>query len=334
MNALIVFIKIALGMVALLLAAAYMTLYERRLVAAIQDRIGPNRVGWQGVLQPIADGIKVILKEDIVPEGADPLIHGKAPFLAVLLCMAALAIIPIGDRMSIAGYDIPLFISNAGILFFLAISSLSVYTVILAGWGSGNKFSMYGALRSAAQIISYELPMGLAVLGAILLWGSLSLVDIVNAQGLGNLREIAMFLLSIPFIVVFFITTLAETNRAPFDLPECENELVAGYHTEYTGLKFAMFYLAEYANIIVASAITTTLFLGGWKGPGFWNLGNIPVLWFALKTFALCSLFVWIRATFPRFRYDQLMDFGWKFLLPFTFIWVIIVAVVVAIWPA
>jgi NADH-quinone oxidoreductase subunit H len=333
MNVLIVFLKIALGMVALLGAAAYMTLYERRLVAIIQDRLGPNRVGWQGILQPVADGIKLILKEDIVPADADPIVHGLAPFLAVMLCMAAIAIIPIGDRMTIAGYDIPLVISNAGVLFFLAVSSMAVYTVVLSGWGSANKYSMYGALRSAAQMISYELPMGLAVVGAALLWGSLSLVEMVEAQGLGNLREIVMFLLSIPFLVVFFIASLAETNRAPFDLPECESELVAGYHTEYSGLKFAMFFLAEYANIIVVSSITTTLFLGGWKGPGILGLGSIPVIWFALKVFVLCSVFIWIRATYPRFRYDQLMDFGWKALIPFMFAWVIVVALVVSMWP-
>ena len=333
MNALIVFIKVALGLVVLLAGAAYMTWWERRLVAAVQDRVGPNRVGWEGLLQPIADGIKLILKEDIIPKDADRLTHGIAPLLAVGLAMAGIAIIPVGDRLTISGYDIPLVVSNAGVLFFLAMSSLAVYTVVFAGWGSSNKFSMLGAMRSAAQMISYELSMGLAVVGAVLLWGSISLVEMVYAQGLGNLTEIIRFLVSIPLFVVFFITALAETNRNPFDLPECENELVAGYHTEYSGLKFAMFFLGEYAAIIAICAITVTLFLGGWKGPGFFGLGNLPFIWFGIKTCALCSTFIWIRATFPRFRYDQLMNFGWKRLLPFSFFWVMVCAVFAVLVP-
>ena len=333
MNVLIVTLKIVMGLLALFLAAAYFTLYERRLVSKFQDRIGPNRVGPNGVLQPIADAVKLILKEDIVPARSDRFIHALAPTLAVFLSLAVIAILPIGNRMTIAGNDIPLVISNAGVLFFLAASSMSVYSVVLAGWGSVSKYSMYGALRSAAQMISYELSMGLAVAGAVILWGSLSLVDMVNAQGFGNLREIAMTLLAMPLFLVFFITGLAETNRAPFDLPEAEGELVGGYHTEFSGLKFAMFFLAEYANIIIISSIATTLFLGGWKGPGVLGLGNIPFIWFAIKVLALCSMFVWVRATLPRFRYDHLMDFGWKRLLPGTLVWVMIVAVVVAFWP-
>jgi NADH-quinone oxidoreductase subunit H len=334
MNILIVLIKVILGLVVLLGAAAYMTLMERRVLGAIQDRIGPNRVGWQGILQPIADGIKVILKEDIVPAGADRLVHALAPIIAVFLAMAGIVIIPWGDRLAFAGRDIPLVISNVGVLYFLAASSLAVYGVVLAGWGSANKYSMYGALRSAAQMISYELAMGLAVAGAVLLWGSLSLVDMVHAQGLGTVKEVVWFVLSLPLLLVFFIAGLAETNRAPFDLPECENELVAGFHTEYSGLKFAMFFLGEYANIVVISMVTVTLFLGGWKGPGWLGLGNLPAIWFLIKTFALCWLFIWIRGTFPRFRYDQLMSFGWKFLLPVTLLWVMVVAVVVAFWPS
>jgi NADH-quinone oxidoreductase subunit H len=333
MNILIVLIKIILGLLIFLGAAAYFTLLERRLIGKIQDRIGPNRVGWQGLLQPIADGIKVVLKEDIVPTHADRFIHALAPTLAMFLCLAAIVIIPIGDRVTIAGYDIPLVISNAGMLYFLAASSLAVYSVVLAGWGSASKYSIYGALRSAAQMISYEITMGLGVVGAVILWGSLSLVDMVRAQGFGDLREIVMTLLAAPLFLSFFIAVIAETNRAPFDIPEAESELVAGYHTEYSGLKFAMFYLAEYANIIAVCSIAATMFLGGWRGPGIWGLGDIPVLWFAVKVFALCSCFVWIRATFPRLRYDRLMDFGWKFLLPMTLLWVMVAATVVALWP-
>jgi NADH-quinone oxidoreductase subunit H len=333
MNILIVIIKIILGMLVLIAAAAYFTLYERRLIGIIQDRLGPNRVGPQGIFQPVADGIKLFLKEDIVPAKADRLIHSLGPVMAVFLSMAAILIIPVGDSVTIAGYRIPLVVSNAGVLYFLAASSMAVYAVILAGWGSANKYSMMGALRAAAQMISYELAMGLAVVGAVLLWGSLSLVDMVRAQGFWTLREIVLTALAMPLFAVFLTTVMAETNRAPFDLPEAENELVAGYHTEYSGLKFAMFFLAEYANIMVVSSIAVTLFLGGWKGPGFLGLGNIPILWFIIKLGVLCSFFVWARATLPRIRYDKLMDFGWKFLLPLTLFWVMLIAVIITIWP-
>jgi NADH-quinone oxidoreductase subunit H len=333
MNIVIVIVKIIIAILALLGAAVYFTLYERRLVGRFQDRIGPNRVGPNGLLQPIADGIKLVLKEDIVPSKADPFIHALAPVLAVFFSMAAIVIIPIGEKLTVAGYDIPLVISNAGVLYFLAASSMAVYGVVLAGWGSANKYSMIGALRSTAQMISYELAMGLAVVGAVILWGSLSLVDMVRAQGFGNLREIVYTILAMPLFITFFITGLAETNRAPFDLPEGESELVAGYHTEFSGLKFAMFFLAEYANIIIISAIASTLFLGGWRGPGILGLGDLPIIWLAIKVLALCSAFVWVRATLPRIRYDKLMDFGWKFLLPVTLFWVMIVATVVAFWP-
>lgn len=333
MNVLIVIIKILVGLVILLLSAAYLTLYERRLVAKIQDRLGPNRVGPQGLLQPVADGIKVMLKEDIVPAKSDRLIHALAPALSFFLAIAAMLLIPIGDEITITGYKIPLVISDVGILYFLAASSIAVYGVILAGWGSASKYSLLGSLRAAAQMISYELSMGLAVVGAVLLWGSLSLVDMVHAQGLGSVREVFMTILSIPLFIIFFITILAETNRAPFDIPEAENELVAGFHTEFSGLKFALFFVAEYANIIIVSSIAVTLFLGGWKGPGFPVIGNLPFLWFALKVALLCSAFVWIRATLPRFRYDKLMDFGWKILLPTSFIYVMILAVIIAFIP-
>jgi NADH-quinone oxidoreductase subunit H len=333
MNIVIVIVKIIIGLLVLLGGAVYFTLFERRLIGKIQDRIGPNRVGPNGILQPVADGIKLVLKEDIVPAKADPFIHALAPTLAVFLCLAAIVIIPFGDKITIAGYDIPMVISNAGVLYFLAASSIAVYAVVLAGWGSHSKYSMLGALRATAQMISYELAMGLAVVGAVLLWGSLSLVDMVHAQGFWSLREIVMTILAMPLFLTFFITALAETNRAPFDLPEGESELVAGFHTEYSGLKFAMFFLGEYANIIVICSIATTLFLGGWRGPGFLGLGNIPIVWFAIKVLLLCFVFVWIRATFPRMRYDKLMEFGWKFLLPTTLFWLMVVATVVAFWP-
>ena len=327
-----ILLKVVVTVLVVLTAAAYMTWFERRLVGKIQDRIGPNRVGWQGLLQPAADGLKLLLKEDIIPDGVDRLTHGLAPIIAVFLGISAILIVPVGDSMTVGGYEVPWVISNVGMLFFLSMSSLAVYSVVLAGWASANKFSLFGALRASAQMVSYEISMGLSIVGAVLLWGSISLVDMVYAQGIGNLKEFAYFILSIPFFLVFFVTALAETNRAPFDLPECESELVAGFHTEYSGMKFAAFFLAEYANIIAISSIMVTVFLGGWKGPGIAGIGSIPIVWFVLKTFAICWMFVWIRATYPRFRYDQLMDFGWKAMLPFTLFWLMVVGLVVAMY--
>jgi NADH-quinone oxidoreductase subunit H len=328
----IMVVKIIVLMLLLVLAAAYMTFIERKVVAKVQIRVGPNRCGPFGLVQPIADAVKLMLKEDIIPRDADRLLFILAPFLLVATAMIALAVIPFGGTVMIGGRVIMLGISdvNVGVLVFLALSSLAVYGIVFAGWSSKSKYSLLGGMRSAAQMISYEISMSLAI-AAIVIWaGSLSLTDIVKAQM--NIRPAQILdwtLMPIPHLIalaIFTITILAETNRAPFDLPECENELVGGYHTEYSGLRWAMFFLGEYANMIVGSALLVTLFLGGWMFPfGLSNSGIlaspiagpiIGIIWFAFKVAVVLFIFIWFRATFPRLRYDQLMAFGWKFLLP------------------
>ena len=302
--------KIVVVLVVLLTLCAYTTLLERKLVARFQSRIGPNRAGPKGLLQPLADLVKLIFKEDLTPAGANRLIFTLAPVMAFVPAFLAIAVIPFGDSISLFGRSIDLVISdfNIGILFIFAASSLGVYALVLAGWSSNSKYSLLGGLRSSAQMISYEVALGLSVVGVLLLAGSLSLTEIVAAQqGLVNWyiwKQPVGFLL-------FLICGVAETNRAPFDLAECENELVAGYHTEYSSIKFAMFFVAEYANMVTIAAVATTLFLGGWNGPWL-----PPVVWFLLKVGLFLFIYVWLRATLPRFRYDQLMRFGWLVLLP------------------
>jgi len=291
-----------------LTAFAYVTLLERRLLARFQLRVGPNRVGPLGLLQPLADGVKLIFKESFVPARADRLVYLLAPLITVVAALSVYAVIPIGPPVHLFGREVPLYVAdvNVGILLVLAASSLGVYGIILGGWASDNKYSLLGALRSSAQVISYELTLGLAVLGVVLVANSLSLVDIVRAQaGL-------WFIVKQPVaFVLFLLAGLAETNRSPFDLPEAEQELIAGYQTEYGGFAFAMFYLGEYVGVITMGALTATLFFGGWQGPVL-----PPVLWFLIKVFAVVFVFIWVRATLPRLRYDQLMALGWKVLLP------------------
>lgn len=289
-------------------AAAYMTFCERIVLARMQQRYGPNRVGPLGLLQPIADGIKLLCKENFQPATAQPFVYWLAPAISLFLALFAFSLIPIGGSVTIWGKTVNLSIAdiNAGIVFLLALSSLAVYGVVLAGWSSNSRYSLLGGLRGTAQMISYEIPMGLSILTIILTAGTLSLPGIVDAQR-GH-----WFLWTNPIaFIIYVITAFAETNRAPFDLPESEQELTGGYHTEYGGMKFAAFFLAEYVNILAVSAIATTLFLGGWHGP--WD---IPVLWFFVKVAILVFFFMWVRATLPRFRYDQLMSFGWKVLVP------------------
>jgi len=329
----IAIVKIIILMILLILAAAYMTYFERKVVASIQVRIGPNRAGPAGILQPFSDMFKLILKEDIIPRDADRLIYLLAPIITVGIAMASIALIPFGSTVSIGERKIFLGISdvNVGVLVFLAFSSLAVYGIVFAGWSSRSKYSLLGGMRSAAQMISYELSMSLAIATVAVWAGSLSIVDIMQAQMNIQPGAIISFLfMLIPHVIallIFFITILAETNRAPFDLPECENELVAGYQTEYSGLRFAMFYLGEYVNMIIGSMIIVTLFLGGWMFPfGYSNIERshldptwapfIGLVWFLFKVALVLFMFMWIRATFPRFRYDQLMRFGWKFLFP------------------
>ncbi|MEE8242334.1 MAG: NADH-quinone oxidoreductase subunit NuoH [candidate division NC10 bacterium] len=298
--------KICLVVGLLLLAVAYLTWLERKVIGDIQVRFGPSRVGPFGLLQPIADGIKLMFKEDVVPANADRLIFFLAPALSFVPALIVFAVIPFGPSFVIT--DV-----NVGLLYVFAVASLGVYGSVLAGWASNSKYSLLGGLRSSAQMVSYELGLGLSVLGVVMMTGSLSLVDIVEAQKgtwLGILPRWNIFPQFLGF-VIFLISSNAELNRAPFDLPEAETELVAGFHTEYSSMKFALFFMAEYANMIGAAALATTLFLGGWRGPLL-----PPVIWFLLKVFAFIFLFIWLRATLPRFRYDQLMGFGWKVLLP------------------
>ncbi len=312
----------------LLIGVMAMIWAERRISGWMQDRLGPNRVGFQGLLQPIADGIKFLLKEDLIPNHVDKPLYVLAPAMLLIPAMLTIAVVPFGGSIEIAGHTIPLQIAdiNIGILYILAITSLGVYGVVLGAWASNNKYSLLGGLRSSAQMISYELTLGLAIIGVLMLTvveqggSALSLREIAKSQGknLWNWN----FLIHFPAFLAFTTAMFAETNRLPFDLAEAEQELVAGYHTEYSSMKFAMFFMAEYMNMIVGSAVTVTLFLGGWHFFGLENVGG-PILSglisfgiFFAKTAIFLFVFIWVRWTLPRFRYDQLMNLGWKFLLP------------------
>ncbi|MCE2923377.1 MAG: NADH-quinone oxidoreductase subunit NuoH [Alphaproteobacteria bacterium] len=305
-------------LVPLLVMVAFLTLAERKVLAAMQMRRGPNVVGPFGLLQPFADALKMLLKETIVPTGANKLLFLFAPMLTFMLAMLAWAVIPVNDGWAIA--DI-----NVGILYLFAISSLGVYGIIIAGWASNSKYAFLGALRSAAQMVSYEVSMGFVIVTVLLCVGSLNLNAIVKAQ-----ENLWFFIPLFPMFVIFFISTLAETNRAPFDLPEGESELVAGFFVEYSSMSFALFFLGEYANMILMASLTTILFLGGWYPPfGIEPFTWIPgPVWFVLKVCFLLFVFIWVRATFPRYRYDQLMRLGWKVFLPFSLIWLVITAAV------
>ena len=302
--------------VPLLISVAYLTLAERRVIGFMQLRKGPNVVGPFGLLQPFADALKLLSKETILPAGADKVTFIIAPMLTFVLALVAWAVIPFGKSLVIA--DI-----NVGILYLFAISSLGVYGVIMAGWASNSKYAFLGALRSAAQMVSYEVSMGLVIINVLLCVGSLNLSDIIEAQ-----KTVWFALPLFPMFIVFFISTLAETNRAPFDLPEGESELVAGYFVEYSSMSFALFFLGEYANMILMSAMTTILFLGGWLPPfDIYPLNVIPgPIWFILKISLVLFVFLWMRATTPRYRYDQLMRLGWKIFLPFSLLWVVLTA--------
>ena len=314
-------IKIVVMLIILLTTAAYMVLAERRISAAVQDRIGPNRVGWQGFLQPLADLVKLVTKEDIVPKASNRFIHDLAPIISVFVALSTFAVVPFGNTIELFGRTIKLQIAdvNIGILYILALASVGVYGITLSGWSSNNKYSLLGGMRSSAQMISYELSMGLSIIGVVMIAGSLQLDKIVEAQS--GLRW-NIFLQPIGFIT-FLVSSFAETNRTPFDLPEAEPELVGGYHTEYSGLKFGLFFLAEYCNMVVSSAVITTLYLGGWQFPYVETFGFSPftvsllqVGAFAVKVAALLFFFILVRWTVPRFRYDQLMNIGWKVMLP------------------
>ena len=308
----------AIGIIVpLLFGVAYLTYVERKVIAAMHLRRGPNVVGPFGLLQPLADGLKLFFKETIIPSGANRAVFVMAPMITFSLALVAWVVIPFGDGLVVANI-------NVGILYLFAISSLGVYGILMAGWASNSKYAFLGAIRSAAQMVSYEVSMGFIIITVLLIAGSLNLSDIVNAQ-----KESIWFIVPLfPMFVIFFISTLAETNRHPFDLPEAEAELVAGYNVEYSAMTFALFFLGEYANMILMCSMTTILFLGGWLppidiAPFNWLPGP---LWFIIKICGLLFIFIWIRATFPRYRYDQLMRLGWKVFLPISLASVVLVA--------
>lgn len=322
-----IIIKILIIAIPLLICVAYLTYAERKVIGYIQVRIGPNRVGFKGLLQPFADLIKLITKEIIVPSKSNKYLFVIAPLFALAPALAGWAVIPFSQGMVLA--DI-----NAGVLYVFAISSLGVYGVLIAGWASNSKYAMFGALRSVAQTVSYEIAMGFSLVGVLLAAGSMNLTDIVLSQsgGIHHWWFVPLF----PLFAVFWIAAIAETNRAPFDMAEGESEIVAGFHVEYSGIGFALFFLSEYASMILISAIISLLFCGGWLSPfeGIPLLGNIfffvpGFFWLLLKISFFLFVYLWIRATFPRYRYDQLMRLGWKVLIPVTIIWVIVTAVMV-----
>ncbi|WP_340151589.1 NADH-quinone oxidoreductase subunit NuoH [uncultured Sneathiella sp.] len=319
--ALIIVGQILLIVVPLLVAVAYLTLYERKVMAVMQLRKGPNVVGPFGLLQPLADGAKLFFKETVVPTGANKVLFLVAPMLTFILSLIAWAVIPFDEGIVLANI-------NVGVLYLFAISSLGVYGIIVAGWASNSRYPFLGALRSAAQMVSYEVSIGFVIVTVLLCAGTMNLTGIVLSQkgslGLLNWWFIPLF----PMFIIFFVSILAETNRHPFDLPEAEAELVAGYQTEYSSMAFALFFLGEYANMILMSGICTVLFLGGWLPPADWAIFTwIPgIIWFGIKIALLLFVFIWVRATLPRYRYDQLMRLGWKVFLPFSLLWVILTA--------
>ena len=317
------FVKSLVLILGLLVGFAYTTWYERRALARIQVRVGPNRAGPFGLLQPIADALKLIFKEELTPKGAYKVVFFLAPILTLVPSIIIAAVIPWGRSITLFGREINLYLAdiNVGVIYLMSVTSIAVYGVVLAGWSSNSKYAMLGGLRSAAQMVSYELSLGLTFVAAILLGNSMSLVDIVDAQAA------RWFVLIQPLGALIFVTaTLAEVNRAPFDMPEAEQELTAGFHTEYSGMKFALFFMAEYQKMIVVSAMAATLFFGGFLGPGVDRFPLLGPLYMVVKIAALLFLMIWVRATWPRFRYDRLMAFGWKVMLPLSLAVVFITA--------
>lgn len=314
-------LKIVLIIAPLLLAVAYLTFWERKVIGWMQVRIGPNRVGPWGLIQPIADGLKLLLKEVVIPTGSDKGVFLIAPMFAFAPALAAWAVVPFNDTLVLANV-------NASLLYIMSITSIGVYGIILSGWASNSKYAFLGGMRSAAQMISYEVAMGLALVVVLMVSNSLNLGDIVRGQGQGYFADKGLGFLSwnwlplLPMFVVYLVSIVAETNRAPFDMAEGESEIV-GFHVEYSGMAFAVFFLAEYANMILVSTLTSILFLGGWLSP----IGFLPdgILWLFLKISAVLFFFLWIRATFPRYRYDQIMRLGWKVFIPLCLIWLVVV---------
>lgn len=322
-------LRVAVVFSALLLAVMFLVWVERKVVADMQTRMGPMWAGPRGILITLADGIKLFFKEGITPVHADRVVYRIAPVVAMLPAFLAFAVVPFGTGVTLFGRRVPFQIADldVGILWVLAMGSMAVYAVVLSGWASGSNYPLLGGVRSTAQMISYEVGMGLALVAVLLYSGSLRMSEIVAAQD-----RVWNVIPQFPAFLIYLVAGLAETNRPPFDLPEAESELVAGFHTEYSGIRFAMFYLGEYLNTITVAAVATTLFLGGWRGPAPDVLPWLwPLLWFSAKVFAIIYLYVWIRATLPRIRYDRLMAFGWKVLLPFGLVWVLATGAVVAL---
>ena len=325
-------------LVPLILSVAYLTLWERKLIGWMQIRIGPNRVGPLGLLQPIADGVKLLFKEIIVPTNASKGLFILAPIMMVMPAIAAWAVIPFAPEVVLA--DI-----NAGLLYVIALTSMGVYGVIIAGWASNSKYAFLGAMRSAAQMVSYELAMGFALVVVLMVSGSLNLSDIVEAQGRGRFADQGLAFLSwnwlplAPMLLVYFISGIAETNRAPFDVVEGESEIIAGHMVEYSGMTYALFFIAEYMNMILIATLTAVMFFGGWQAPvsSAFTEAVPPFFWLLAKVFVLVSMFLWIRATFPRYRYDQIMRLGWKVFIPLTLVWIAVIGLWMqtpwSLWP-
>ncbi len=312
----------------LMLCVAYLTLWERKLIGWMQIRLGPNRVGPLGLLQPIADAVKLLMKEIVVPTNADRGLFILGPIMMIAPAVAAWAVVPFAPEVVLANV-------NAGLLYLMALTSMGVYGVIIAGWASNSKYAFLGAMRSAAQMVSYEIAMGFALVVVLMVSGSLNLSDIVNSQGRGMFATMGLNFLSwnwlplLPILVVYFVSGVAETNRAPFDVVEGESEIVAGHMIEYSGMAFALFFLAEYMNMILISTLTAVMFFGGWQPPIDSALFNAvpPFAWLLLKVFVIVSMFLWFRATFPRYRYDQIMRLGWKIFIPVTLVWLAVIGV-------
>jgi NADH-quinone oxidoreductase subunit H len=312
----ILLVKLGLVLVGLLLIAAYLVYAERKLLARLQIRLGPNRCGPFGLWQPLADAIKLLVKEDVVPDQADRWIFRLAPAVVAGTALLIFAVVPFGQGWTIGGHPIPLVVSdlNVGLLYVLALSSVGVYGVAMGGWASNSKYALLGGIRGVAQMISYELSLGLALVPVVMLAGSFSMVDIVAAQS-----RIPFLLLQPLAFVIFFVSSVAETKRIPFDLPEAENELVAGFHTEYSGMRFGLFFLGEYVTMVVLGSLVAVFFLGGWQGPLL-----PPLVWFAIKVVVVAFFMIWMRGTLPRLRYDQLMHLGWKILIPLALLNIVV----------
>jgi NADH-quinone oxidoreductase subunit H len=332
-HSLMVIIAISIAFLAIMLLVAFTVLAERRVLAFIQGRLGPNRVGYEGILQPFADFIKTMVKEDLVPDQSTRFVFLLAPMIAIITAIMAIIVYPFGPTITLPLIgSVPLVIArfDVALLYVLGVTSVGVYGIALAGWSSNNKYSLMGGLRSSAQMISYELSLGLSLVGVVLMSGTLDIYSIVEQQSAWFGLHWNILYQPISFLI-YLVSAIAETNRVPFDLPEAETELVAGFHTEYSSIKFLLFFNAEYINMITVSMLATTLFLGGWNGPGVAQFPALGIFYFVVKIMLFLFLYIWVRGTLPRFRFDQLMNFGWKFLLPVAILNIVVTATVLAL---